>query len=161
MVHMQRIQINTFKGDAVVKEANPAEKTPAIVETENDMVEVTKKKETQEFGLSSELDKKITVAKAKKLASSWAIGGGVLVTGYYWLRPDKSIAKNYNLEEQKDSNLINEIRSEQIKATVPATIASGLGLFNSTLGLIAGVAVGVGCWLHYKNKEKELRQSKP
>lgn len=77
-----------------------------------DTVDITKKE------LSIE-DKQKLIKKARTTAAGWSIFGSVGSTIYYAVRSDKTIAKKYNLDIQKDKTLIKRIRKEQVTWTLP------------------------------------------
>lgn len=74
----------------------------------------------------SELEKKQIIYKAQTNAAGWSILGMGLSSLYFGLRSDNTIAEKYNLEPKKDVVLINEIRKQQVIATVPSI--AGLGV---------------------------------
>ena len=76
-------------------------------ELEYDMFEYSDKKEL------TTRDKQKLIKKARANATGWAILGSVFSTAYYGLRSDKTIAKKYDLDLQKDKDLIKQIKKEQ------------------------------------------------
>ncbi len=70
----------------------------------------------------TDLEKKEIVLKARTSASGWACFGGFISTMYYGLRSDKKVAEKYNLDAQKDKDLIKNIKRQQVLWTLPALI---------------------------------------
>ena len=64
-------------------------------------------------GELSTREKQKLIKKARANATGWAIFGSVFSTAYYGLRSDKTIAKKYDLDLQKDKDLIKQIKKEQ------------------------------------------------
>ena len=73
-------------------------------------------------------DKKEIKHQARNNATGWSIFGGGLSTLYYALRSDKTIAKKYDLDVEKDKDFIKEIRKDQVKWTLPGLLVGGGGL---------------------------------
>ena len=70
----------------------------------------------------SELEKKKLVLDARTSASGWACLGGFISTLYYGLRSDDKVAEKYNLDVEKDKDLIKTIKKQQFLWTLPAAI---------------------------------------
>ena len=71
------------------------------------------------------------MAKARAKAAGWSILGEVISTLYYGLRSDKTVAKKYDLDPEKDRKFIKKIKRDQIVATLPGFVFPVFG------GLIA------------------------
>ncbi len=81
--------------------------------------EVSFKTGTKE--LSTE-DKQAIMKKARKTAAGWSILGNLLSTMYFGLRSDKTVAKKYNLDVEKDKDFIKEIKRQQTIQTIPSLL---------------------------------------
>lgn len=93
--------------------------------------------------LSKEAKQEI-VKKAKTKAAGWSTFFGFINTLQYGLRSDKKVAEKFNLDKEKDADLIKTIKREQVKSTIPAVIGGFFGV-----GLITGAIT----WLHHKNAD--------
>lgn len=67
-------------------------------------------------------EKKEMVLKARTSAAGWACFGGFISTMYYGLRSDKKVAEQYNLDMEKDKDLVKTIKKQQLLWTIPAAI---------------------------------------
>lgn len=65
-------------------------------------------------------DKQAIMKKARKNAAGWSILGNGFSTLYYGLRSNKTIAKKYNLDLEKDKDFIKEIKRQQTLQTIPS-----------------------------------------
>ena len=90
--------------------------------------------------LSKEQKQEI-MQKARTKASGFAILFGPLDTIYYGLRSDKTVAKRFDLDPDKDKKFIKEIKKQQMLWTLPSLIPG--------LGVIPGIA----SWLYNKNMD--------
>lgn len=88
----------------------------------------------------SKEDKQAILKKAKTTAAGWSIFGEGISTIYYGLRSDKTVAKKYDLDEEKDKDFIKQIKREQMISTLPGVI------FPSGGGVIA--------WIYNKNRDE-------
>ena len=93
--------------------------------------------------LSKESKQEI-VKKAKTKAAGWSSLFGIFNTLQYGLRSDKKVAKKFNLDAEKDKDLIKTIKREQVKSTLPAAIGSFFGV---------GTISGVISWIYNKNSD--------
>ena len=92
--------------------------------------------------LSKEAKQEI-VKNAKTKAAGWSTFFGFINTLQYGLRSDKKVAEKFNLDKEKDADLIKTIKREQVKSTLPAVIGNFFGV-HQKLGL--GDAWGGGAW---------------
>ena len=113
------------------------------------------KKDTFQKENKPKLSKKEIKHLARNNASGWSIFGGVLSTLYYGLRSNKTIAKKYKLDVEKDKDFIKEIRKDQVLWTIPGAVMQG------PLG-------GILAWIYSKTQDEsdmkiksENPQSKP
>lgn len=90
----------------------------------NDTVELSSK---ENKSVLSKEDKQAILAKAKTKAAGWSVFGEVFSTLYYGLRSDKTVAKKYDLDPEKDKNFIKQIKREQIISTIPGALFPGVG----------------------------------
>lgn len=100
-------------------------------ETPESDVAVLNKQKADEMGedkseLSKE-EKQEILKKATAKAAGWAVLFGIFDTAYYGLRRDKTVAKRFDLDVEKDKNFIKQIKKEQVKATLPSVIGTVLG----------------------------------
>lgn len=89
-------------------------------------------------------EKQEIVKKAKTKAAGWSSLFGIFNTLQYGLRSDKKVAKKFNLDAEKDKDLIKTIKREQVKSTLPAAIGSFFGV---------GTISGVISWIYNKNSD--------
>jgi len=80
-------------------------------------------------------DKQAILKKARAKAAGWSSVGEGFSTLYYAFRSNKTIAKKFNLDVEKDKKLIKDIKRDQTLATLP-------GLF---VPLIGGIAAYIYC----------------
>ncbi len=111
----------TFKSEKVENTNLLKEEAP------NDSVEFQHKKEGKEL---TKEDKQEIVRSARTDAAGWSIIGGELSLLYFALRSDKTVAKKYDLDAEKDKKLIKQIKREQTLWTLPGLI-QGVGLIPS------------------------------
>lgn len=78
-------------------------------------------------GELSTKDKQAIMKKARKTAAGWSILGNFLSTLYFGLRSDKTIAKKYDLDVEKDKDFIKEIKRQQTIQTVPSLLSINAG----------------------------------
>ena len=71
-------------------------------------------------------DKQEIKHKARNNATGWSVFGGLLSTAYYALRSDKTVAKKYDLDIEKDKDFIKEIKKDQTLWTLPAVLGLGV-----------------------------------
>ena len=64
-------------------------------------------------------EKKEMVLQARPSAAGWACFGGFISTMYYGLRSDKKVAEQYNLDKEKDKDLVKTIKKQQLLWTIP------------------------------------------
>ena len=76
----------------------------------------------------SKEDKQGILYKARTKAAGWSILGGGISTLYYGLRSDKTIAKKFDLDAEKDKEFIKKIRRDQTLATLPGALVPLGGL---------------------------------
>lgn len=72
------------------------------------------------------------IKKARTNASGVGIFLNVIAPFYYYLRSDETIAKKFDLDSQKDKELINKIRKQQTLWTLPSMVP-GFGVFSGLL----------------------------
>ncbi len=70
-------------------------------------------------------EKQKIIKKARANATGWAILGSVFSTAYYGLRSDRTIAEKYNLDLQKDNDLIKQIKKEQTLWSLTGILPGG------------------------------------
>jgi hypothetical protein len=73
-------------------------------------------------------DKQEILKKARQTAAGWSIFGSQFSLLYFALRSDKTIAKKYDLDVEKDKKLINQIKRQQTLATLPSLVIGVGGL---------------------------------
>ncbi len=103
--------------DAKLKPETP-EEDEAILSKEKANI----KGEEDKSELSKE-EKQEILHKATAKAAGWAVLFNVFDTLYYGLRKDETVAKRFDLDEEKDKDFIKQIKREQTKATIPAAIS--------------------------------------
>lgn len=86
-------------------------------------------------------EQKEIIRSARTDAAGWSILGDVFSTLYYGLRSNKTVAKKYDLDPEKDKNLIKEIKTQQTLWTLPGAVFPFFG--------------GVFAWLYNKNMNPE------
>lgn len=86
-------------------------------------------------------DKQQILSKARAKAAGWSIFGEVFSTLYYGLRSDKTVAKKFDLDPEKDKKLIKKIKRDQILATLPSALVPSIG--------------GIAAYLYCKNQDPE------
>ena len=79
--------------------------------------------------------------KARTKAAGWSVLFGFLDTLYYGLRSDKKVAKQFDLDAEKDKAFIKNIKKQQMLCTLPSLIP-GVGIIPSVV-----------CWLYNKNMD--------
>ncbi|MBQ4646236.1 MAG: hypothetical protein IJB79_02695 [Candidatus Gastranaerophilales bacterium] len=89
---------------------------------------------------------------SKSNAAGWAILGGWISSAYFGLRSDETVAKKYDLDPQKDKELIKEIKNQQVISTIPGVVGNFLCMTNPLIGI--GVAVGGWAFEKFRNPEK-------
>lgn len=77
-------------------------------------------------GGPSEAEKKQIIYKSQTNAAGWSIIGGPISSLYYGLRSDETIAKKFDLDPKKDAKLINDVRKQQVIATLPGVVGFGI-----------------------------------
>lgn len=95
---------------AKLKDETPAQDEVSFKGTANEANELSKE------------DKQAIMKKARKTAAGWSILGNGLSTLYFGLRSDKTIAKKYNLDTEKDKDFIKEIKRQQTIQTIPSLL---------------------------------------
>lgn len=60
------------------------------------------------------------IKSAKTTAAGWGVFFPVVSPLYFIFRSKNTIAKKYNLDKEQDKALINKIKNEQIKSSLPA-----------------------------------------
>lgn len=98
-------------------------KSAVDMEEKPDTIEIQNKNNKKELTTK---EKQETVSKARAKAAGWSVLFGVFSTLYYGLRSDKTIAKRFDLDKEKDQKLIKKIKRDQIIATLPAAVATPL-----------------------------------
>ena len=73
-------------------------------------------------------DKQEIARKARTTAAGWATFGGIFSTLYYAFRSDEKVAKKYDLDPEKDKAFIRDIKSAQVKWTLPGILGPELGV---------------------------------
>ena len=96
------------------KDVNSLERAP-----KKDEVSISKKELT-------DAERKQVIYKSQTHAAGWSILFGLGSTLYYGLRSDEKIASQNNLDAKKDASLIDEIRKNQVIATVPSIFGVGI-----------------------------------
>lgn len=102
----------------------------------NDSVELSNKE--SKAALSKE-DKQEILLKAKTKAAGCSVFGEIFSTLYYGLRSDKTVAKKFDLDPEKDKDFVKQIKREQMISTLPGAIFPGGG--------------GVIAWIYNKNRD--------
>lgn len=87
----------------------------------------------------SKEDKQEILQKAKTKAAGWSVFGEIFSTLYYGLRSDKTVAKKYDLDPEKDKDFVKQIKREQVISTLPGALLPGGG--------------GVIAWLYNKTRD--------
>lgn len=105
-------------------------------EAPSDSVELSNKE--SKSALSKE-DKQEILQKAKTKAAGWSVFGEIFSTLYYGLRSDKTVAKKFNLDPEKDKAFVKQIKREQVISTLPGAILPGGG--------------GVIAWIYNKTRD--------
>lgn len=80
-------------------------------------------------------EKQKILKSARQKGAGWSILGGIITTAYYGLRSDKTVAKKFDLDAEKDKDLIKQVKREQTIWSL--TGAVGLGV----VGLIVASAM--------------------
>lgn len=111
--------------------------SPKIVDEEiGDSVEIKHKKGTYEL---TKADKQQILSKARAKAAGWSILGEFVSTIYYGLRSDKTVAKKFDLDPEKDKEFIKKIKRDQMIATLPGALIPSVG--------------GIFAYLYCKNQD--------
>lgn len=105
-----------------------------------DTVEIAKEEKPE---LTNE-EKQKMLKHARQKAAGWALFGGIFSTLYYGLRSNKTIAEKFNLDPQRDKDLIKQIKNDQTVWTLPGAFLPFAG------GLIAYI---IACNKNSKNIE--------
>jgi hypothetical protein len=108
---------------------------PVKFDTPNDSIELSSKNSSTK----TTEEKQEILQKARTKAAGWSILFTFFDTLYYGLRSDKKVAKQFDLDPQKDKNFIKTIKRQQMLSTLPSLIPG--------LGIIPGAV----CWLYNKN----------
>ena len=109
----QSFRAGEVQNTSLLKEDAPADS----FETKKERPELTK-------------EAKQKIAKdARSNAAGWATFGGIFSTLYYALRSDETVAKKYDLDMEKDKAFIKDIKSAQVKWTIPGILGPELGVF--------------------------------
>ena len=118
-----------------VREAKQVEKTNFAPELAQDTFEAQKTNSEKTLEQKQEL-----VKKARKQGAAWSILGGLFTTAYYALRSDDTVAKKFDLDTDKDKNLIKKIKQEQTLYS----LSGGLGhlLMFSPVGIFSPLVTG-------------------
>lgn len=111
---------------------NSITNTPAVISAgqKSNVKSVSFKANSQdEFDIVDISDKELSVEEKQKLikrartkAAGWAIFGSLGSTIYYATRSDKKVARKFNLDVEKDKDLIKRIKKEQTMWTLPGLI---------------------------------------
>jgi hypothetical protein len=96
-----------------------------VIAFKADKVETNDEFIPEKKDLSTEEKQKL-IKSARNKASGWSTFGGPFSTLYYACRSNKTIAKKYNLDEEKDKDLIKNIKHTQTIWTLPAVIGFGI-----------------------------------
>lgn len=111
--------------------------SPKIVDEEiGDSVEIKHKKGTYEL---TKADKQQILSKARAKAAGWSILGEFVSTIYYGLRSDKTVARKFDLDPEKDKEFIKKIKRDQMIATLPGALIPSVG--------------GIFAYLYCKNQD--------
>lgn len=130
--------VQSFSGkNKVAKAANVLEGFDAKLKDAPAQDEVSFKANAET--LSTE-DKQAIMKKARKTAAGWSILGNGFSTLYFGLRSDKTVAKKYGLDAEKDKDFIKEIKRQQTVQTIPSL------LFN---------VGGIAAWLYNATKNPD------
>ena len=97
-----------------------------------DSAEFLHKADKQEL---SKADKQEIIRSARTTASGWGIFGGIFSTLYFGLRSDNTVANKYDLDTQKDKDLIKQIKREQTMWTL-ASMIPGIGCLGGIVAYI-------------------------
>ena len=103
----------------------------------------------------SDTEKKELILKARTKASGWAIFGGVFSTLYYAFRSNNTVAEKYGLDVKEDKELVDKIKNEQIKATIPAAVIDTAGYALLGLGTILGTLLASIPYFYNKRSSAE------
>ena len=132
--------LNSFSNisfsSGVDKTTEVSSQMPISVQPQNDTVEISKKNTDLTKAQKQEI-----IHNAKKTAAGWSILGEGISTLYYCLRSDKTVAEKYNLDVEKDTKFIKDIKKEQVIATLPAVFVPFLG--------------GIVSYLYFNNQKPE------
>lgn len=101
-----------------------------------DSVELKHKKGLREL---TKEDKQQILSKARAKAAGWSILGEFISTMYYGFRSDKTVAKKFDLDPEKDKKFIKKIKRDQILATLPGVLVPSIG--------------GIVAYLYCKNQD--------
>ena len=107
-----------------------------IDEEVGDSVEIKHKKGTYEL---TKADKQQILSKARAKAAGWSILGEFVSTIYYGLRSDKTVARTFDLDPEKDKEFIKKIKRDQMIATLPGALIPSVG--------------GIFAYLYCKNQD--------
>lgn len=107
-----------------------------IDEEVGDSLELKHKKGSHEL---TKADKQQILSKARAKAAGWSILGEFVSTIYYGLRSDKTVAKKYDLDPEKDKAFIKKIKRDQMIATLPGALIPSVG--------------GIFAYLYCKNQD--------
>ena len=112
---------------AVEKSEVPVVKEPGLdsfdakLKPETPEADTVTFKQTKGTELSKE-DKQAIMKKARKTAAGWSILGNLFSTAYFGLRSDATVAKEYNLDAEKDKDFIHNIKRQQTIQTIPSLL---------------------------------------
>ena len=124
------------------KALDKTEKTGSVkFDMPNDSVEFSKPEKTASEKTVEQ--KQEILQKARTRAAGWSILFGIFDTLYYGLRSDKTVAKQFDLDVDKDKKFIKNIKKQQMLCTLPSMIPY--------VGLVSGTA----CWLYNKNMDSD------
>ena len=84
-------------------------------------------------------EKQEIMQEARTKAAGWSILFGPFDTLYYGLRSDEKVAKQFDLDADKDKGFIKNIKRQQMLCTLPSLIPG------------FGIIPGLVCWLYNKN----------
>lgn len=100
------------------------DKTNVSKEDKGDTFEMQDKNNKKDLSIEN---KQQIISKARSKAAGWSILFGVFSTLYYGLRSDKTVAKRFDLDKEKDQKLIKKIKRDQMLATLPGALTTALG----------------------------------
>ena len=100
------------------------DKTNVSKENKGDTFEMQDKNNKKDLSIEN---KQQIISKARSKAAGWSILFGVFSTLYYGLRSDKTVAKRFDLDKEKDQKLIKKIKRDQMLATLPGALTTALG----------------------------------